>query len=77
MSMEGQHVIFHHIIVKRGLSTTTLNQLQGKKTGLNRIHLHRIKKRSAEGPQNSTDQIVFSFLLKKNECVEVKFYFKI
>ena len=80
--MKGQklkNAIHNHIKMKRSLSNTAPfpgNWLHSKQTGFNQIFAHRMDKRAAEesisDPKNTTDQKVFSFHLKKDECVEVK-----
>ena len=80
--MKGQkleNIIHDHIKMKRSLSNTASfprNWLHSKQTGLNQFFPHRLDKRAAEepisDPKNTTDQKVFSFHLKKDECVEVK-----
>ena len=80
--MKGQklkNAIHNHIKMKRSLSNTAPfpgNWLHSKQTGFNQFFAHRMDKRAAEesisDPKNTTDQKVFSFHLKKDECVEVK-----
>ena len=80
--MKGQklkNVIHDYAKMKRSLSNTAPfpgNWLHSKQTGFNQFVAHRMDKRAADesisDPKNTTDQKVFSFHLKKDECVEVK-----
>jgi hypothetical protein len=79
ISMGGhklQNVHFHHNKIKRNFDmSASFPDLHPKQAGLSQFYPHTMEKRAADTsgsePTNSTNQRIFSFHLKKDECVEV------